>query len=317
MADERLQEFLGEVAGGVEFPALARYLEQVVRRLEEDVPVQHLTQTILKDYSITLKILCSANSALHNRASRPILSVSHAVTLLGIETVRDIVAGLALLGSFTRGSKGVRELILLSLLSAHHAREVATHVGYRNTEEAYLCGMFRNLGEVLVARFRPREYAAILLQHEEAIPVTQASLDILGFTFEDAARSVTTNWRIPDSVRECMKEPVIRLRKRPTDDGESLESIVHFAHRLTNAVYRREPDGARASVNLLVNSFGIALGLKHENVKAIVDRALKESEDVFEAMGVPVDRLRLKRQMEAALAEADPVTDTACELGSH
>src|SRR5258708_9679558 len=164
--------------------------------------------------------------------------------------------------------------------------------------------MFRNMGEVLVASFRPREYAAVLLEmHEDRVPLGHAALDLIGFTYEDAACAVTTHWRIPESVRACMREPVVRLRKPAASEPERLESIVHFAHRLTNAVYRREPEVARASLNLLVNSFGLALGLDHRAVKETVERSLRESQEVVEAMGVPLDRLRLRRQTEAALEE--------------
>jgi hypothetical protein len=38
-------------------------------------------------------------------------------------------------------------------------------------------------------------------------------------------------------------------------------------------------------------------------VKETVERSLRESQEVVEAMGVPLDRLRLRRQTEAALEE--------------
>ena len=94
-------------------------------------------------------------------------------------------------------------------------------------------------------------------------------------------------------------------------DAERLEAITHFAHKLTTAVYRREAIGARAlSVNLLLQSLGPVLGLTHDDVKSIVERALEETGEVFQAMKVPMDHLRLKRQTEAALEqneEAAPV----------
>ena len=86
-----------------------------------------------------------------------------------------MATGVVLLEHFRKRSPGLKELILLSLLSANHALEIAELVGYPRREEAYLCGMFRNLGEVLVACYHPREYAAVLLRmQEDRIPVAQA-----------------------------------------------------------------------------------------------------------------------------------------------
>jgi hypothetical protein len=161
--------------------------------------------------------------------------------------------------------------------------------------------MFRNLGEVLVAGYHPRGYAAVLLRvQEDRIPVAQACVEVLGFEYDEAAKVVAAHWRIPESVTDCMTARV-RLRRSPSTDAERLEAAVHFAHRLTNAVYRRDASAARASLNLLLDSHGPALNLTHDAVKTIVERALEETKEVFQAMSVPMDHLRLKRLTEAAL----------------
>jgi HD-like signal output (HDOD) protein len=313
---DRLPEFLAEIAGMSEFPALSRSIEQVLLKVDEEASLQHITNVILKDYSLTLRILRTANSSLYNRSGRQIHSISHAVTLLGVEAVREMATGVVLLEHFRKHSPGLKELILLSLLTANHAREVAERVGYPKREEAYLCGMFRNLGEVLVACYQPRGYAGVLLRvQEDRIPVAQACFEVLGFDYDRAGKAVAEQWRIPASVRECMSDRVVRLRRAPSTEAERLEAITHFAHKLTTAVYRREANGARASVNLLLHSLGPVLGLTHDDVKSIVERALAETAEVFQAMNVPMDHLRLKRQTEAALERVDeaPLVETALE----
>lgn len=302
----KLAEFLAEIAGMAEFPALSHSIEQVLLKVDEGASLQHITNVILKDYSLTLRILRTANSALYNRSGRQIHSISHAVGLLGVEAVREMAMGVVLLEHFRKRSPGLKELILLSLLTANHAREVADRVHYPKREEAYLCGMFRNLGEVLVACYHPRAYAAILLRvQEDRMPVAQASNEVLGFDYDSAGRAVAAQWRIPENVRECMSDRVIRLRRAPATEAERLDGITQFAHKLTTAVYRREPNGARASVNLLIHSLGMVLGISHDDVKVILERGLAETSEVFEAMNVPIDHLRLKRQTEAALEQID------------
>ena len=303
---EKLPEFLAEIKGMPEFPALSHAIEQVLLKVEEEASLQHITNVILKDYSLTLRILRTANSPLYNRGGRQIHSISHAVTLLGVESVREMATSVVLLEHFRKHSPGLKELILLSLLTANHAREVADRLSYPKREEAYLCGMFRNLGEVLIACYHPRDYAAVLLRvQQDQIPIAQACFEVLGFDYDRAGKAVAAQWRIPESVCECMSDRVVRLRRAPSTDAERLEAITHFAHKLTTAVYRREASGARASVNLLLQSLGPALGLAHDDVKSIVERALAETKEVFQAMNVPMDHLRLKRQTEAALEQIE------------
>ena len=305
---DKLPEFLADIAVAAEFPALSRSIEQVMLKVEEDASIQHITNVILKDYSLTLRILRTANSSLNNRSGRPIRSISQAIMMLGVEAVREMATGVVLLEHFRKRSPGLKELILLSLLSANHAGEIAELVGYPRREEAYLCGMFRNLGEVLVACYHSRGYAAVLLRmQEDRIPVAQACREILGFDYDQAGKAVAALWHIPENVRECMIDRVVRLRRAPSTEEERLAAITHFAHKLTIAVYRREANGARASVNLLIHSLGPVLGLTHEDVRGIVERALQETNEIFQAMSVPMDHLRLKRQTEAALEEMDEI----------
>ncbi len=304
--NEKLAEFLVEIAGESEFPALSRSIEQVLLKVDEEASLQHITNVILKDYSLTVRILRTANSPLYNRSGRQIHSISHAVTLLGVEAVRKMAAGVVLLEHFRKYSPGLKELMLLSLLTANHARDVAERTGYPRREEAYLCGMFRNLGEVLTACYHPRGYAEVLLRVQaDRVPVAQASFEVMGFDYDSAGKAVAVQWRIPDIVRQCMSDRVVRLRRAPSMETERLEAIIHFAHKLTTAVYRREPSAARASVNLLLHSLGPVLNLTHDDVKSIAENALQETSEVFQAMSVPMDHLRLKRQTEAALLQVD------------
>jgi HD-like signal output (HDOD) protein len=303
---DKLPEFLADIAAAPEFPALSRSIEQVILKVEADASIQHITNVILKDYSLTLRILRTANSALYNRSGRQIRSISQAIMMLGVEAIREMATGVVLLEHFRKHSPGLKELILLSLLSANHALEIAETVGYPRREEAYLCGMFRNLGEVLVACYHPRGYAAVLLRvQQDRIPVAQASEEALGFDYDRAGRAVAALWKIPENVRASMSDEVIRLRRAPSTEAERLAAITHFAHKLTTAVYRREANGARASVNLLLDSLGPVLNLTHDDVKRMVQRALEETNEIFHAMSVPLDHLRLKRQTEAALEEPD------------
>ena len=55
------------------------------------------------------------------------------------------------------------------------------------------------------------------------------------------------------------------------------------------------------------------LGISHDDVKSIVERALEETGEVFQAMNVPMDHLRLRRQTEAALIQTDE--DPPAEAG--
>ena len=66
-SNDKFQEFLAEIAKVPEFPALSRSMEEVMLKVDSEASIQHITNVILKDYSLTLRILRASNSALHHR----------------------------------------------------------------------------------------------------------------------------------------------------------------------------------------------------------------------------------------------------------
>ncbi len=313
LAQSRLEDYLAEIADASDLPALSNSLANILPPLLEDDALRNMTNVILRDLSLTLRVLRTANSALSNRSDRVVNSVTHAVALLGTDTVRQICMSAMLLEHFRRKSPGIRELILLSLLTANNARELAARSGWPRREEAYLCGMFRNLGEVLIACYRPHEYANILLHTAEGRRSEEAAArEIAGVTYEELAAAAARRWRMPPAVADCL-EVDERTLARKARAGDTLPLLVLLAHRLTQAIYRREASEARARLNLAVDRYGRPLGLDHEQVRAAVDAAFEETKATFALLKVPVDQLRLQKQLDEAadLLHGDSTPDRA------
>lgn len=308
---DSVARILAEISDGSDFPALSACIQEVMKKVDEGVSVQHMTNVILKDFSMTLRVLRTANSPYYNRSGRQILSISHAVAMLGVNAVRDLAGSLILFEHFHRKSPGLKELILLSLLSANHAREVAERIRYPRREEAYLCGMFRNLGELVAAAYRHREYLEILrCMRQDGVSDQQACLQVLQCTYEEIGEAVAGHWNLPGAVRDSLSGPLPELAKPRYSEAETLRVLAGFAHRLTTAIYRRETRAARASVNLLLDRYGLILGLRHEDIRQIVEAALRETRETFRVARVPLDDLRFQRQSEAALATDAEETNT-------
>jgi HD-like signal output (HDOD) protein len=183
--EERIANCLSSFTSKPDFPAFSQHIQKVLAAVEDsESTVSELTGLIIRDYSLSLKLLRNAN--IYNVSGRKILSVSHAVIMIGTEGVRNLASGLMIFEHFYKKPTGVRELMMLSMLSANHVREIATRIPVLRQEEAYLCGMVRNLGEVLIGYYLPGPYARILQRMVERKQTGSAAcLDVLQFTFED------------------------------------------------------------------------------------------------------------------------------------
>ena len=187
---------LARIQESSEFPALSRQILDAISSIDDDATsLQRLANVVLREYSLTLSVVRTANTAHYRRTGRPIQSATHAMMMLGARTVRSLASSLLLFENYSKRSPVLKELMVMSLITANHARDASALIEDSDPEEAHLCGMFRNLGEVLIACHFPDDYARIQervldLGHSTA----GAANAVLGFRYEDLAVAVSRHW---------------------------------------------------------------------------------------------------------------------------
>jgi HD-like signal output (HDOD) protein len=284
-------------------PAFSHHMAEVGKAMgDESTSLNLLTNIILKNVSLTTTVLRMANSMHYNPRGKPILSVSRSVTMMGWDAINHLAAGVLVFEHFRNQSGKLKELILLMMLTANHARQIAIRSGLRGVEEAYLCGMFRNLGELVVACYLPDKYAGILEGMTRNQTEVEACEHTLKFRYEDLGKAMARNWNLPDTVASCMDNPDLSL---PHTDLEKLRLISSFSHALSNAVHRKDRSECEGALKALLQKYGPALPVKAAEIPAILESAVFETEDTFRAAHVPMDRASLSRQILAATGGAE------------
>lgn len=297
---------LSVVLESSDFPALSRQIIDVLTTIDDDVhTLQRLANVVLREYSLTLAVVRTANSVHYRRASRPIQSATHAMMMLGARIVRELASSMLLFENYSRKSPELKELMLLSLLTANHARATALRLQLQDPEEAHLCGMFRNLGEVLIAGYFPAEYRRIREMMKEGQCTEQAATKaVLGFPFADLAVEVSRHWGLPDSV-------IQGIRARPTASASLAAAITSFSHDLTHALYRADTtvNESAASIELVIEQHGVKVKLNREQIGGIVTDALEETRELFVNPQIATDRLRFRELTKSArTALGDSIT---------
>jgi HD-like signal output (HDOD) protein len=301
--EEALRRRLKEILSRPDLPAFSQNIQQILRSAgDEDTSVRKITNIVLREYSVSLKLLRAANSPLYNRSGKPILSVSHAASLLGMQAIRDLAAGTMFFEHFRNRSPGLRQLMFLSLLTANHAREAASLLGYRHIEEAYLCGMFRNLGEVLVASYLDEDYNRILMERKQPkYSEKHAVKKVLRFTYEDLGRAMVEHWALPEAVKETLREYSVGTARLRPHHREFLTAVVGLSHSLTDLVYRQDASSPAKQLEKLRDAFHPALGVTTGHLESILEAAVKETRETSQNLRIPFDTLRLKRQLDKAI----------------
>jgi len=296
--DVRLSQILDQP----DFPSLAEHIQELMLRIQDDeITLRQVTNIILKDVGLSLRVLRTANSAHYNRSDRPILTIGHAVALMGLDAIRDLAATLLLLRHFRGSAPGVRHLLALSLLTANHARSAAVLFGYRHYEEAYLCGMFRNLGEVLMACYFPKDYIGVLEEMKiRKCAEKSACRAVLGFTYEEMGQATILRWNMPERVAASMR-PRGPLRGPLRKDEDIMPALAAFAHELTTVMHRDPPERLRGRMRKVLDTHGPILQFRQRDLEWIAEQAIEKTKSTFDMLQIPLDDLRLKTQMEQAI----------------
>lgn len=276
-----------------------------------------LSRIILKDVGLTSQMLQAANSVLYNRSGRPIVTVAHAVTLLGWETIRSRVSAVRYIEHFANRSPGLRELMVLSVISAVHGREVAVAVGYPRPEEAFLCSLLRNLGEVLIACHFPEEYSDIIVaMHAKKLTAQAACVRVLSFRWEVIGAEIAAAWNLPPSVRLCLGGPGA-AGSAPLE--RCLASIAEYGQQMTDALYRKGTGIESMHLGTIIDPHGRATLIPLRDLKRLAGAANSETAQMLTALRIPVDLLRLERQAQLAESnlEYGPSLDAAVEVASR
>jgi HD-like signal output (HDOD) protein len=308
--EEKLEVCVDRIFHGEGVPPFCDHANEVMlRTLDPDGNSIELVRVILKDPGLTSKILRLANSAMYNHSGRPILSVPHAIILLGWDKVRSMVSTVRYIEQFASRSPCLRELLLLSVLTAVHGRDVAAAIGYPRPEEAYICGLFRNLGEVLIACHYPHEYSRIILtMHEEKIPERPACWRVFDFAWDEVATRIAASWNMPAQVRLSV-DPAGAPAGTPQD--RCLVSVANYGHELTRALYRKGTGLDSIHLQTVIDPEGQPALVSVRDLSRIVDTARIESQQTFSALRVPTDTLHLAKQAERArqILKSAPVFD--------
>ncbi|AMW06247.1 HDOD domain-containing protein [Gemmatimonas phototrophica] len=289
---------------GADFPALSQSVVDAITNSGDEDALQRLANLVLREYGLTLRVLRLANSAQYRRGAAPTQSVTHAMMMLGAQVVRQMAAATVLFEHFRKRSPVLRELMLRSLLTAYHASVTAEHLGCDDPEAAYLAGMFRSLGEVLVAGYFQDDYDRIRSIIAEDGRTEEVALRmVLGFSYDEFGAEVASAWGLPETVHTMLRT----AGGTPADTLAAAHGMAptvqatHFAHALTSALYFPAKGAATGQVvEALLAAAPASMRLTAPVVGRVVSGALTEMRELLSHAGTAETRLRLSDLAQVA-----------------
>jgi HD-like signal output (HDOD) protein len=290
----KLAEIFAKMNMG-ELPAMSHNVQELIALTHSSQSAGYeLSKVILKDYSLTNKVLQVVNSAFYS-LGRPVNSISRAVTIIGFDAVRDLATGIALFEDFVKNGvekEGISKLLTRSFLSALQARDLAVEKNLNIVpEEAFICALLHNLGKIIVCIYMPEISREIEEKVAGGMSEDAATRQILeGLTFDQIGVEVATFWNLSDKVCAAMN-PNPSEPQNTYDTLGYLKNVANFSNKLIEYVCEeRDIDG-------LIRQFGEMLSLSTEEAVERVNRTVDASEDISESIRYGLSKLKMRSRL--------------------
>ena len=269
------------------FPVFPQMLVQVQKvTSDEHSSAKDLSEIILKDQSLTSKILSVSNSAYYGFYGK-VSTITQSIVVLGFDSVKNIALGLTFHNSVASfiNDPSIKQFWEHSLATGVCAELLAEKIGYTPSEEALVGGLIHDVGKLLLFQFYPEEYAEVervLSEHEEAYShIVESS--ILGVTHCMVGEILAKKWGLPASLTGAISD-----HHRKAWGANMLTDIIAFSDFMIQTL----PSGKRnEKLDQLINTGSTVLNLKKESINAVMQILAERLEEYSKIFEIRVDNL--------------------------
>ena len=264
-----------------DFPALSEAVGSINRIAASDKEsVSKLSNNILKDFALTNKLLKLVNAALYNHiGGGSISTVSRAVVILGFDAVRSISLSLMLFDNMQNKAHAqqLKEEFVKVLYSGMLAREMAPSAQVKDAEEAFICSMFHNLGQLLTMFYFLEESEQIhKLIETQGFSKDKASIQVLGLSYEELGIGIARSWGFPDQLVLSMRKLPNEKVKKGVSNTDKLRVLSGFSNELCEIILCT-PDADRArALSKLIARFGDSLPVTSSQLTKLMEKSMQD-----------------------------------------
>ncbi len=229
MDKEKAQELISKKIK--DLPTLPDIVHKLVTLMQDQkASMSSISKLISYDQAISLRLLKVANSAYYGFL-REVATIQHAIALLGLDEVKRLSLGIAML-NFLRGTNDNSSHEIENFWRHSVGCSLAAHIICKKigveSEIIHTASLLHDVGKLALSSLYGKEYKSVREKVDtEGINTLDAENEILGFGHSDVGLWLCNKWKLPSSViapiayhhkvDEAQKEDIINV------------SIVHLA----------------------------------------------------------------------------------------
>ncbi len=268
-------------------PAVAM---QVVREATNpDVTSARISEILRQDPALCARVLKAINSVVYGMREQ-VTSIDRAVLLLGLNAVRGLVLAVSLpaMQAGGRTDRGFRDFWQSAVGGAVIGRELAVRLRVPTADDDMLCGLLRDIGQLVLQQVFPQEYAGFARGDEGRSfgRMCEDEREAFGIDHAEASGELLRRWNLPDSLVQP-----IRYHHQPdaladaTPEVRARAERLGFVDALTHLnVVARNP----GEVDALLETARTKYGVGHAELVRFLEGVVPKVEEFTALLNVDV-----------------------------
>jgi two-component system cell cycle response regulator len=258
---------------------------------EEGADADQVAEVILSSPTLSARVLRYVNSPFYGLV-RQVTSIHQAVVILGMDVIRDLVVGLAMVDLYFSQKTprfNHRRFNDLSLQTAVASSLVAGRLGMP-AEEGFIAGLLHDIGTLLLGRYYPDLLTRILTaKRETGDSIVEVEQRFTGLDHTVIGHWLASRWDLPDVYRKAIRhhhEPHLKHLDDPST--ARVVQVVILADGIIRLFRHRRPEELESVCRMWVEYFNGAADDLEEILTAFPERVGMVSE-ALEAPIAPVE----------------------------
>ena len=228
-----------------DLPALPAVAARILDKIKDpETPMQQLADILATDPSLSAKVLNVVNSSYFG-LPRTITNLSHAVSLLGEDSLKYIALSFSLIKLFDRHKNKFDYGLFWrhSLSVALACRFIADSLEWPDTEDMYFLGLVHNIGILALFHSHPKQYFMVLEEiKQQGSEFHVAENTVFGCNHMQVGAFLLNQWQLPEAFslpvrhhhqpeKSNATDPKILTRTRILQIAVEISHFMHYEEK--------------------------------------------------------------------------------------
>lgn len=184
-------------------PTLPEAVGKICRIVNDPASTARQLRDLVKtDVAMAMKMLRMVNSVFYG-VQEPIHDLEQALVILGFNTVRSVALSVSVINMFQQSKAGfdMRDYWTHAAVSAAICRLIAERTGACDPELAFIIGLLKDIGKLVLAEHAPDETRAIMaVGREFSLPFHKAAVEVIMASDAEVGAWLCRQWGLDEII---------------------------------------------------------------------------------------------------------------------